>query len=221
MALTLSVKSFQVPAAPLTARHAGHLGGEGRQLVHHGVDDLADAEELAAQRAAVDLHHHLLREVALSYRADDARHFGRRLHHILDQVVDRADGGFPAAGRVPHMAALADAPVLADHARKPLELVGELLVHLDDFVEGLGDVRIDAVELHGKPDGEVAAAEGAQGDEYVAAVELVPRHFDVHGGRLRRSERRDARPTGKSGSELGNKDSLAPLGLPTASYNNP
>ena len=86
MRLTLSVRSFQVPATPLTlawppslpsepdlARDARHLGGERAELADHGVHDLADAQELAAQRAAVDLELHGLREVALGDGADDAR----------------------------------------------------------------------------------------------------------------------------------------------------
>ena len=71
IALTLSVRSFQVPATPFTlrlaaelafgadlARHARHFGGEGVELLDHRVDDLADAQEFAAQRAAVDLDRH-------------------------------------------------------------------------------------------------------------------------------------------------------------------
>ena len=62
MKLTLSVRSFQVPATPGTsglaaqlalgadlAGHAGHLGGEGAQLVHHGVDGVL---QLAGSRRA-------------------------------------------------------------------------------------------------------------------------------------------------------------------------
>ena len=112
IALTLSVRSFQVPATPFTLRLAAelalgadlagdarHLGGEGGELLDHGVDDLADAQELAAQRPAVDLDRHRLRQVALGDRADHARDLGGRLDHVLDQLVDRADRRFPAAGR--------------------------------------------------------------------------------------------------------------------------
>ena len=69
------------------------------ELIDHRVDDLADAQELAAQRPAVDLDRHRLRKVALGHRADDAGHFGGRLDHVLDQLVDRADRCLPAAGR--------------------------------------------------------------------------------------------------------------------------
>ena len=110
IALTLSVRSFQVPATPFTlrlaaelafgadlARHAGHFGGERGELLDHRVDDLADAQELAAQRTAVDLDRHRLRQVALGDRADHARHFGGRLDHVVDQLVDRAELAVPAA----------------------------------------------------------------------------------------------------------------------------
>src|SRR5262249_12365382 len=53
--LTLSVKSFQVPAAPPTAapaadlaRHPRLLGGERPQLIDHGVDGLFQLQDLAA-----------------------------------------------------------------------------------------------------------------------------------------------------------------------------
>ena len=61
--LTLSVRSFQVPATPGTcgltaelalgadlARHARHLAGERVELVDHRVDGVLDLEDLAARR---------------------------------------------------------------------------------------------------------------------------------------------------------------------------
>ena len=38
-----------------------------------------------------------LGKVALGDRADDAGDLGGRLDHVLDQLVDRADRGLPAA----------------------------------------------------------------------------------------------------------------------------
>ena len=52
------------------ARHARHLGGERRELLDHRVDELGRAQELALERAAVDLQLHGLRQVALGHRAD-------------------------------------------------------------------------------------------------------------------------------------------------------
>ena len=45
-------------------RDARDLGGERVELIDHAVDGRADAQELAAHRAAFDLEDHLLREVA-------------------------------------------------------------------------------------------------------------------------------------------------------------
>ena len=63
MTLTLSVRSFQVPATPGhlglaaelalgadLARHARHLGGERVQLVDHRVDRVLELEDLALAR---------------------------------------------------------------------------------------------------------------------------------------------------------------------------
>ena len=109
IALTLSVRSFQVPATPFTlawppslpsvpTSRATRVTSEANdvELLDHGVHDLADAQEFAAQRPAVDLDRHALGKVALGDRADDAGHFRGRLDHVLDQLVDRADGAFPS-----------------------------------------------------------------------------------------------------------------------------
>jgi hypothetical protein len=63
MELTLSVKSFHVPATPGTcglaaelafgahfARHARDFGGEGVQLVHHRVDGVFQVREFRLSR---------------------------------------------------------------------------------------------------------------------------------------------------------------------------
>ena len=72
MKFTLSVRSFQVPATSAhvglaaqlalgahLAGHAGHLGGERAELIHHRVDGVLELEDLA-----LHLHRDLLREVA-------------------------------------------------------------------------------------------------------------------------------------------------------------
>ena len=59
------------------ASHARHFRGERAELVDHRIDDLADAQEFAAKRPAVDLDRHGLREVALGDRADHARRLRR------------------------------------------------------------------------------------------------------------------------------------------------
>ncbi len=116
------------------ARHARHLGGEHRELLDHGVDDGGGAQELALERAAVDVEAHRLQQVALRHRADHARHLGGRPHQVVDQRVDRAFHLAPGAGRQAELHALAGAALLADRLADAFELLGHALVAGDDVV---------------------------------------------------------------------------------------
>ena len=111
--LTLSVRSFQVPATPLTsawppslpfgadlARDAGHLGGERAELVDHRVDGVLQLEDLA-----LDVDGDLLRQVAVGDgRGDvgDVAHLAGEVAghevHAVGEVLPRAGD---AAGRRP------------------------------------------------------------------------------------------------------------------------
>ena len=110
MRLTLSVRSFQVPATPLTSAWPPSLPsvptsratrvtsrGERAELVDHRVDGLADAEELALQRRALVLQRDALREVPLGDGADDARDLLGGLDQVADEGVDRLDPVRPGA----------------------------------------------------------------------------------------------------------------------------
>src|SRR5205807_630004 len=70
-------------------RHAGHLRGEGAELIDHGVDGLARAQELALERPPIDLQRYALRQVAFGHGADDAVDLRRRFGQIVDQGIDR------------------------------------------------------------------------------------------------------------------------------------
>ena len=67
------------------AGHAGHLRGEGAELIHHRIDGLGGAEELALERPIADLQGHGLRQVALGDGADDARRLAGGVHEVADQ----------------------------------------------------------------------------------------------------------------------------------------
>ena len=116
------------------AGHAGDFRGEGRQLVHHRVDDFGGSEEFAFERAAFDFERHGLREIALRHGADDARHFGGRLNQVADQSVDRIDTFRPGAGRQGKGSPLFDAAFFTNDVRHAIELLRHPLVHVDDFV---------------------------------------------------------------------------------------
>ena len=121
-----------------------------------------------------------LGKVALGDRADDARNFGGRLDHVLDQLVDRADGGFPAAAGILDPPALGDLAFLADDLGKTLEFLGHLLVEGDHFIEEAGDFAVDAVDLFGQANSEIAAAQRAKRADELAAIDEVARGLDVH-----------------------------------------
>ena len=100
------------------AGHARDLGGEARELVHHRVDGLGRAQELALHGAPVHLERHRLREVALGHRADHARGLGHRVHQVADELVDAADHRAPGAAHVAEVAPLVELAFLAHRARR-------------------------------------------------------------------------------------------------------
>jgi hypothetical protein len=124
------------------AGHAGHFRHEGAELVHHGVDDLAAAQELALQRPAFDLEIHSLAEVAAGHRAHHAGHFRRRRDQVGDQVIDGVDICAPRAERVREPRPLTDLSLLADLVTEPFELLGHPLIEFDHVVEGVGDFAV-------------------------------------------------------------------------------
>jgi hypothetical protein len=106
MELTLSVRSFHVPATPRTsawppslpfgayfARHARHFGGERTELIDHGVDGVLQFENFAAH-----VDRDLAREVALgdgSGDFGDVTHLPRQVaRHGVD--ASRSDPSRPA-----------------------------------------------------------------------------------------------------------------------------
>ena len=155
--LTLSVRSFQTPVTSLhlrlaaelafgadLARDARHLRGEHAELLDHGVDDGRRAQELALERAPVDLEPHRLQQVALRDRGDGAGDFGGRPEQIVDQRVDRGFHLAPGAVRQAELDALAGLAFAADDLADALELLRHALVGGDDLVEGVGDLAEDA-----------------------------------------------------------------------------
>ena len=104
--LTLSVRSFQVPATPLHvglaaelalgadfARHAGHFRGERAQLVHHGVDGVFQLQDLA-----LDVHRDLLGEVAVGHRGGDVGDVADLAGQVAGHEIDAVGEVFPGAG---------------------------------------------------------------------------------------------------------------------------
>ena len=146
MEFTESVRSFHVPATPLTSAWPPSLPSvptsratrvtsrrERVELAHHGVHHFGGTQELTFQRPSVHLQRHRLGQIALGDRADDAGDLGRGLHQIGDETVD-ASIRRPCAAHVAEAGTLVDFPLLADRAADSVELVPHALVQLDDFI---------------------------------------------------------------------------------------
>ncbi len=79
------------------ARHPGHLGGEHRKLLDHGVDEVGGAQELASQWPPVYLQIHGLPKITFRHCANGARHLGCRPHEIVEEGIDGIDLFRPSA----------------------------------------------------------------------------------------------------------------------------
>src|SRR5918993_183627 len=76
--------------------------------------------------------------------------------------------------------ALADLAFLADDPGEALEFLSHLVVERDHLVEQSGNFAVDAVGLFGQADAEVAAAQRTEGAKQLAAIDEVARGLDVH-----------------------------------------
>ena len=187
-------------------RHAFHLGltaqlalgadlagdasdfrGEGAELVYHGVHRLADPEELAHQRAALDVERHRLGQVALGNGADDAGHLAGGLHQVADQGVDRADRRRPRAARARQGGALCDPALLADREADALELLRHIFVKLGDLVQRVRDLARHAGLRPRHPHREIALAKPGEHRQQLLEVESVRCGRAIGGRALRGS----------------------------------
>jgi hypothetical protein len=159
MKFTLSVRSRQVPATPSTfawpprlplgadlADDARHLGRERAELLDHPVHGLRGAEELALQRAAVEVERHRLGEVAARHGADHARAPRSSGAEVADERVHRFDGRRPEAAEVADRGAM----VIFLPCRRPgrgARSPSPCEVRLHHLVHGVGDLAGDARPL--------------------------------------------------------------------------
>jgi hypothetical protein len=70
------------------------------------------------------------------------------------------------------MPALPNPAILANDPPQALELTGELPVEIDNFIECLRDVGIDALEIIRQANRKVSAPERSQRGQNLTAVEL-------------------------------------------------
>ena len=157
------------------ARDARHLVREGRELVDHRVDGRADPAELAAHRAAVDLQLHLLREVAVGDRIDDARDLGRLTDEVVDHAVHRGDRRLPGAAVARQRHAFREAALAVDDAGDALDLLREVGAAVGEVVVRLRKLAGEAALPLGQPQVEVAGVRGAQCSEQLSQCRFVDR----------------------------------------------
>src|SRR4029077_10126029 len=89
----------ELPLGADLAGDAGDLGGEGAQLLDHGVDRASGPEELSLERPAVQLELHRLEEIAFGDRPDNARDAREVLGVALIELDDAVELGRDLAHR--------------------------------------------------------------------------------------------------------------------------
>ena len=144
--LTLSVRSFQVPATPGTcglaaelafgadlARDARHLGGEGVELIDHRVDGVLELRGSRRLTSTVILRDRSPRATAVATSAMLRTWPVRLRGHRVDVVGEV----LPGAGDAAHLRLAAELALGADLARDARHLAGEGVELIDHRVDGL------------------------------------------------------------------------------------
>jgi len=164
MKLTLSVRSFQVPAMPGTCAWPPSLpsvptsratrvtlAGEAVELIDHRVDGLFQPQDLAR-----GIDRDLLGKVAAGHRdghVGDVADLGREVRRQQVDVVGEVLPGAGDAGHLGLAAQLAFGADLAGHAR---HLAGEAVQLVDHRVDGLFQLQNLAAHVDGDLLGQVA-----------------------------------------------------------------
>ena len=189
--LTLSVRSFQVPATPGTcglaaelafgadlARDAADLGGEAVELVDHGVDGVLELEDLAA-----DVDGDLARQIAARDRGGDLGDVAHLAGEVRRHRVDVVGEVLPGAGDARHLRLAAELALGADLAGDAADLGGEAVQLVDHRVDGVLELEDLALDVDGDLAREVAARDGGGhlGDVADLAGQVRRHRVDVVG----------------------------------------
>ena len=145
----------QLPFGADLARHAGDLGGEGVELVHHRVDRVLQLQDLAP-----DVHRDLLRQVAVRHRRrdlGDVTHLRRQVAahrvHVVGEVL-------PHSRHTRHLRLTAQLAFGAHLARHAGHLRGERVELVHHRVDGVLELQDLPLHVHGDLLVELAAGHG-------------------------------------------------------------
>ena len=170
MKLTLSVRSFQVPATPghhgLTAQLAvgAHLASdardfrrEGIELIDHRIDGVLELENLA-----FDFDGDLRREIALGDGRGHVGDIADLAGKIRGHGVDVVGQILPGAGHAAHLGLAAQLAFGADFARHARHFAGEGVELIDHRVERVLQLQNLALHVHRDLFRQVAVGHGGR-----------------------------------------------------------
>ncbi len=126
--------------------HAGHLGREAVQLVHHRVDGVLQLQHLAGH-----FDRHLAGQVALGHRGRHLRDVAHLRRQPAGHGVDRVREVLPAAGDAADLRLAAQLALGTDLAGHPGHLVGELRQLVHQPVDGTADLQVLAAQRVAHP----------------------------------------------------------------------
>src|SRR6185437_704926 len=158
------------------ARHACHLGGEGIELVDHGVDRLFQLQNLA-----LDVGRDLARQIAVG---NGGSNFGD-VAHLAGEVpghgIDAVGQVLPGTGHARHHGLAAQPALGADLARHARHLGGERAQLIDHGIDGLLQLQDLAAYVDRDLARQVAAGDGGGdlGDVAHLAGEITGHRVDV------------------------------------------
>ena len=126
------------------AGHAGHLGGEGVELVDHGVDGVLQLQDFAA-----DVHGDLLGQVAVGDGGGDLGDVAHLAGQVAGHGVDGVGQVLPGAGHALDLGLAAQLAFGADLAGHAGHLGGEGVELIDHGVDGVLQLQDFALDIDG------------------------------------------------------------------------
>src|SRR5262249_3532959 len=126
------------------ARHARPLGGEGVELVHHGVEGVLQLEDFTAH-----VDRDLAREVATRHRRGHFGDVADLCGQIARHRVDAVGQILPGAGDAGHVGLSAQPAFGADLARHARHLAGEAVELIDHSVQRVLQLKDFARDVDG------------------------------------------------------------------------